>query len=96
MWSMCGNVVLLAVGAEWCPPCQDKAEELPGLMDDYSEYDWTPIEMLMEDSGYAMAEQDDLERWKEDYELDGMPVIGPVDEDQYIDMYTYMCIYIYI
>jgi thiol-disulfide isomerase/thioredoxin len=88
LYSMCGNVVLLAVGAEWCPPCQDKAEELPGLMEEYSDYDWTPIEMLMEDNYGDLADQVTLERWRDDYELDGMPVIGPVDEDQYVDMYT--------
>ncbi len=89
MWSMCGNVVLLAVGAEWCPPCQDKAEELPALLEEYSDYDWTPIELVQEDYYGDQATVETLERWRDDYDLDGMPVIAPVDYDQYIDMYTF-------
>jgi thiol-disulfide isomerase/thioredoxin len=89
MWSMCGNTVLLAVGAEWCPPCQDKAEDLPELFAEYSDYEWTPVEYLMEDRYGDPSEQDDLERWRDDYELDGMPVIGPSDYDQYVELYSY-------
>ncbi len=89
LWSQCGNTVLLAVGAEWCPPCQDKAEELTAIFEEYSDYDWTPVEVLMEDSRGNQSEVDDLQRWKETYELDRIPVVAPSDYDQYIDFYTF-------
>lgn len=88
LYSMCGNTVLLAIGAEWCPPCQDKAESLPELVEELSDYDWTPIEVLMEDNRGNQAEVDDMQRWQENYNLDTIPVIGPVDYDQYIQFYT--------
>ncbi len=86
MWSFCGLTLYIAQGAEWCPPCQDAAERLPDMVEEYAEYDWTPIELLTQDSRYEVPDVETLADWRDRFDLDGIPVIGPVDEAQASDM----------
>ncbi len=82
MWSFCGLTLYVAQGAEWCPPCQDAAARLPGMIEEYAEYEWTPIELLTQDARYNTPDVETLADWHDRFDLDTIPVIGPRDDEQ--------------
>ncbi len=85
MWSFCGLTLLIAYSAEWCGPCRTAAEALPGIVEEYAEYDWTPIELLYQDNYGEVPTVDVLDSWQEEYELDTIPVVGPTSDAQAAD-----------
>ncbi|GEM_PF-708174 len=88
-YSLCGKTTLIALSAGWCGPCQDLAADLPGEVQHYSDQDFAAIEILTENSRGQLPSQSDLQSWRSSFNLNGIPVIGPEDNDMANELYTF-------
>jgi len=75
LYSFCGKVVMLAFGAEWCPPCRDLAAEAQELQEFYGDDGFQIIEMLLEDSSGNAPGVTGTRRWANTYDMETVPVL---------------------
>lgn len=75
-----GSTVLVAIGAEWCPPCQEAAETSQALMDNINERDpdigFVTVELLLEDRNGDPGTAAVAERWANAYGIDYPVLVG--------------------
>jgi thiol-disulfide isomerase/thioredoxin len=75
-----GGMVLVAIGAEWCPPCQEAAATSQELMDDINADDpninFVTIEFMLQDRNGRPAGVDVAERWARGYDIDYPVLVG--------------------
>lgn len=86
LYSFCGNHVMLAFGAMWCPPCQDAAAEAQALQDEYADRGFQLIEVLIENSSGDAPSQSDLQSWQSNYGMTSIPVL----DDSAYQLWPYM------
>jgi peroxiredoxin len=75
LWSFFGSVILIKNSAAWCGPCRASEEEAEERYQRFGEEGFIQITLLAEDEGYEPSEQDDLERWRDDFSLT-FPVVS--------------------
>lgn len=89
VYAFCGNWTLVTVSAMWCGPCQELArvmvEEMETVRAEVPNF--TFYEFLEQDGNYSNPDaptQAELQRWRNNYELDGIPVVAPgaVDDER--------------
>lgn len=71
-----GNRILLTIGAGWCEPCADAADDAEELFAEMSaEFSFTMYETLIQDVGYTDdVSEDELQAWKDDHDLTTLDV----------------------
>ncbi|MFZ5482078.1 MAG: TlpA family protein disulfide reductase, partial [Myxococcota bacterium] len=81
LYNFCGNYMLVTLSAAWCGPCQDLAEELTDVQAQVREEypNFVVYELLYQNVRGNTPTTDQLVDWKETFELDGIPVVGPED-----------------
>ncbi len=89
LYSFCGKYVLIFVSAMWCGPCQDLAAETNDLLAVYGPENLVVVDMVNEDLYGNPTEQDDLETWRDAFDLQGTPVLGPKDSQDYEDIWLH-------
>jgi len=73
--SFCGDVIVLQMGAMWCPSCQSEANKIPDLMKEYGPQGLTILNLLAETtSGQAPIEAELLE-WADYFDV-STPVLA--------------------
>ncbi len=89
-YTFCGNYMLVTVSAGWCGPCQELAAELAAVQDQVrNEYpDFVAFELLFQDVRGETPGSRTLVDWRDTYDLDGVPVVGPEDSTE--DELTYL------
>lgn len=79
-YAFCGNYTLITQSAIWCPPCQalaaEMAEDMAKVQESYPNF--TMYEFLIEDISGHHPDAEELTEWKDEYELYGIPVVGPI------------------
>ena len=75
LWSFYGNVILVKNSAAWCGPCRQSEEEAEERYQRFVEEGFIQITIVAEDEGYEPSEQDDLERWRDDFSVT-FPVVS--------------------
>jgi peroxiredoxin len=65
-----GYVVVMAIGAYWCGPCQSAASSSQELWDEHREDGVIFLELLMEDLGGGPPTVNDLQSWASDFSLE--------------------------
>jgi thiol-disulfide isomerase/thioredoxin len=86
VYAFCGNWTLVTSSAMWCPPCQALADEMAADMAEIQATvpNFTFYEFLTEDGNYGAGQvptQAELQRWRNNHELDGIPVVAPAEAD---------------
>lgn len=78
-YTFCGNYMLVTVSAGWCGPCQELAAELAAVQDQVRNEvpNFVAFELLYQDARGDTPNNRTLVDWKETYDLDGVPVVGP-------------------
>lgn len=71
----CGKVVLIELGAGWCPYCRAEAQLIPELMTQYGPQGFVVLSILAEDPRTDPPDQTFLRAWADEYEL-STPVLG--------------------
>lgn len=81
MYPFCGNYTLITISAEWCGPCQDFAAKMPRMRETIWEQhpNFNFYEVLIQDNSYNLPDQTVLRRWRENFELDTIPVVAPLN-----------------
>lgn len=79
IYNFCGNYTLVSIGAVWCGPCNDLADALAEEMAELTAErdDFTYFELLSQDVSGNNPTVEVLDSWEEQYELYGIPVVGP-------------------
>ena len=67
LYQFYGYVVVISVGAVWCPPCNQAAASSEQLWSEHVEDGVVFIEVLLEDAGQNPAEQIDIDNWTSKY-----------------------------
>ncbi len=80
LYSFCGQHVMIAFGASWCPPCQELAMEVQDIQDEYAESGFQAIEILIEDEGYNPPDQQDLLDWEAMGGMTTIPVLSDAEQ----------------
>lgn len=80
LYSFCGQTVIMTISAMWCGPCQQAARRMPDTQAEYE--DFTFIEVLYQNVRGRDVDAEDLTDWRTEYEMDGIPVVGPITEGQ--------------
>ena len=75
LWSFYGKVILIKNSAAWCGPCRQSEEEAEERYQEFKDEGFIQITLLAEDASYEPAEQDDVELWRDDFELT-FPVVA--------------------
>jgi peroxiredoxin len=75
LYSFCGNYVLIAIGAMWCPPCKEMAAEAQAHQDEFGEGNFQMLEVLIENNSSQPPSNDDLNKWADDYDMTTVPVL---------------------
>lgn len=88
-YAFCGNYTLITESAMWCGPCQALASEMSADMAEIRETypNFIFYELLIEDARYNLPETNDLESWRDEFELAGIPVVGPKRTGAQYEMY---------
>jgi peroxiredoxin len=91
LYQFYGNVILLDFSAGWCGPCRTAAESSQEMWEDYREDGFVIIHAMIDDNrGSGDIDQDFLEDWAEDYDIE-FPVVDGDEAteayDAYIDLY---------
>lgn len=73
--NFCGDVVVLQMGAMWCPTCQTEAKKVPELMDQYGSQGLSILELLAETPTSEPPTQADLLAWAEYFDV-SIPVLA--------------------
>jgi len=66
---LCGNFILIEVGASWCPPCQEAAPELQALYEAERGSGLLVVSMLAQDEDEQPATSEDAATWANQYGL---------------------------
>lgn len=82
LYSFCGQTVIITVSAEWCGPCQQLASKLSRTQDEFADENFTFVEVLYQNDAGRDVSADTLANWRTDYDLNGIPVVGPITEGQ--------------
>lgn len=71
-----GDRILLTIGAGWCEPCADAADDAEALYAEMSdEFGFTMYETLIQDAGYTDdVSAEELQAWKDDHDLTTLDV----------------------
>lgn len=79
VYNFCGNYTMVSIGAVWCGPCNDLASNLADEMAELTadRSDVTYFELLSQDGSGNNPTVEVLDAWEEQYELFGIPVVGP-------------------
>lgn len=80
LYSFCGQTVIMTISAVWCGPCQSAARKMPGTQAKYEGF--TFIEVLYQNARGRDVDAEDLTEWRTEFEMDGIPVVGPITEGQ--------------
>lgn len=64
----CGKVVLLQMGAMWCPQCQDDAQAIVPRLETHGD-ELVILNLLVENGASDPPRQIDLEAWAEHFEI---------------------------
>ncbi|MEL6348468.1 MAG: redoxin domain-containing protein [Myxococcota bacterium] len=75
LYSFCGQVVMLAFGAEWCTACRSLAQTAQAEQDRYGPDGFQIIEILIEDTRGGPPGITATERWAYDNGLFTIPVL---------------------
>lgn len=83
-YAFCGNYTLITESAVWCGPCQalaaEMAEDMEKVRSDYPNFIF--FEFLYQDNSGGLSHTRDLENWRDDFGLDGIPVVAPESENE--------------
>jgi len=72
----CGQVILLQMGAMWCPTCQSEAERIPELLESFGT-DFVALNVLSENGAGDPARPVDLDAWAEHFDLTSPVLADP-------------------
>ncbi len=75
LYSFCGKHIMLAIGQEWCPPCQDLSHQVQEIQDTYGDRVQI-IEILTADDNYEEPTQEVLQGWADDGGITTIPVLN--------------------
>jgi peroxiredoxin len=75
LWSFFGSVILVKNSAAWCGPCRQSEEEAEDRYQRFVDQGFIQITIVAEDEGYEPSQQDDLERWRDDFSVT-FPVVS--------------------
>jgi len=76
LYSFYGNHIMLAIGAEWCPPCRDAAARAQAEQDEFGPHGFQLIEVVTQDSAGNPADDATAERWADDFGLETVPSLN--------------------
>lgn len=81
LYNFCGNYMLLTLSASWCGPCQELAADLTEVQEQVREDfpNFVVFELLYQNTRGNTPTTKQLTAWKDEFELDGIPVVGPED-----------------
>jgi peroxiredoxin len=73
----CGDVVVLQMGAMWCPSCQAEANKIPMLMDKYGSQGLAILNLLAETPTSEPPTQADLLAWSDYFDVSSPVLADP-------------------
>jgi thiol-disulfide isomerase/thioredoxin len=76
LYSFYGQHIMLAIGAEWCPPCRDAAARAQEEQDHWGDYGFQLLEVVTQDSNGDPADDATAERWADDFGLETVPSLN--------------------
>ncbi len=81
VYAFCGNYTLVTQSAEWCGPCQQLASTMAAEMEDIRAEvpNFTFYELLYQNNRGAEPGVAALSGWRDEFALDGIPVVAPAD-----------------
>ena len=81
VYAFCGNYTLVTQSAEWCGPCQQLASTMAAEMEDIRAEvpNFIFYELLYQNNRGANPQPRTLESWRDEFTLDGIPVVAPAD-----------------
>ena len=81
LYAFCGNYTLVTQAAEWCGPCQELASTMASEMRTIRNGvpNFTFYEMLYQNNRGSAPGVAALSGWRDDFNLDGIPVVAPAD-----------------
>ena len=84
LYQFYGNVILLDFSAGWCGPCRTAAESSEEMWETYREDGFIIIHAIIDDNrGTGDIDQDFLESWVEDYDIEFPVIDGDNDSGVY-------------
>jgi len=81
VYAFCGNYTLVTQSAEWCGPCQQLASVMAEEMEDIRAQvpNFIFYELLYQNNRGNNPNERTLSGWRDEFELDGIPVVAPAD-----------------
>lgn len=73
--SFCGDVIVLQMGAMWCPTCQAEATKIPDLMQEYGPQGLTILNLLAETTFSQAPIEAELLEWADYFDV-STPVLA--------------------
>ena len=86
LYSFCGKHIMLVLGQEWCPPCEDLSHQVQGIQDTYGDRVQI-IEILTADNNYNEPTQDVLQGWAESGGITTIPVLNGFNDAEALNVY---------
>ena len=77
LWQFYGYTVLIDISSEWCAPCKELANEVEPTQQDYAEQGFIYLTILAEDNTSQLPNEDTLNKWASDHNIETVPVLGP-------------------
>lgn len=74
----CGQVVLLELGAMWCPACQGAAEKIPQRMSEHGAEGFIVLNVMTENPQFETPSIEELARWAVTFDIE-TPVLVDID-----------------
>lgn len=69
LWQFYGSVIILDISTGWCGPCQQLADEVCAVQQDYGDQGFAYLTVMPQNALGAVPSQDDLVEWATDHNV---------------------------